>query len=297
MSQVAWQTEMDTGGGDDHHTADFGPPIEVVHAFGSCPDKVRDNICALDDERVAYVVGSRIAVTTANNGETTTGAAAAAGRSNSLEFLSTGLRVARVTCVVCSADRRFVAVCYKALGDDGPSQAAAYATVYHMPTRPRPSRAKTLSYERPRRKQRQQERRKSSSSESRGSGSTSRCDSDATGSSTTSGGERRSCTKRLTPPPPKALASATAEFVTATFSHDGRILAMLDGSPEWTLLWFEWKTGKRMFTLQLDSSVYRYWRQSTSHNCALCFAEHRCCADISSRIDFQGVLFFSIMTN
>ncbi len=246
---------MDAGGGDDHHAVDFAPPIEVVHAFGSCPDKVRDNICALDDERVVYVVGSRIAVTNANNGETTTGGGGGGGngRSNSLEFLSTGLRVARVTCVACSVDRRFVAVCYKAVGDDGPSQAAAYATVYHMPTRPRPSRAKTLSYERPRRQQRQQKRRKYASSESTGSGSTSRCDSDAMGSSTASGSERRSCPKRLMSP----LPTATAEFVTATFCHDGRTLAMLDGSPEWTLLWFEWKTGKRMFTLQLDSPVYR----------------------------------------
>ena len=254
MLQAAWQTKMDVGGGDEHHAVDFAPPIEVVHAFGSCPDNVRDNICALDDERVVYVVGSRIAVTTIIDGSSAT--TSGGGSSNGLEFLSTGLRVARVTCISCSPDRRFVAVCYKAIGNDGPNHDAAYATVYHMPTRPRPSRVKTLSYERPRRQQRQRQRN-GTSSESRGSGSSSRCcDSDATGSSSTGGSDQRLCTRRATPPP-TALASPTAEFVTATFSHDGQILAVLDGSPEWTLLWFEWKTGKRMFTLQLGSAVYR----------------------------------------
>lgn len=246
---------MDARVGDDPQAASCAPPIEVVHAFGSCPDTVRDNICALDDEQVVYVVGSRVAITTADSH-------ASSSNSNSskrLSFLSTGLRVARVTCVSCSPDKRFVVVCYKAVREDGPHQAAAYATVYHMPTRPRASRVKTISYERP---SQYQQQRDHAFSDSRSSGSTRRCDSSTTGSSGTTGssagGSYRGGSKRQAmPPPPTPLASNTAEFVTATFSHDGRVLAMLDGSPEWTLLWFEWKTGKRLFTLQLDSTVHR----------------------------------------
>lgn len=242
------------GSGDDCRAASCAPPIEVVHAFGSCPDRIRDNICALDDQRVVYVVGSRVAVK-AIAGSSVNGASSSSTTSNNdkLEFLSTGLRVTRVTAVTCSPEKGFVAVCYKGVVD-GPNHGAAYATIYHMPTRPRPSRVKTLSYERPRRQQCQRD----DSISGRGSiGSTSRYDSGSTtslsGSSSGSPGGKR----RAKPSPPSPLPSATAEFVTATFSHDGRMLVVLDGSPAWTLLWFEWKTGNRMYTLQLDSQVHR----------------------------------------
>lgn len=237
---------IDMGGAD---VAACAPPIDVVHAFGSCPDRVRDNICALDGERVVYVVGSRVAVTASAESSVKSDCS-----SSALDFLSIGLRVARVTAVACSPDRRFVAVCYKAAVEHGPNQAAAYATVYHMPTQPRASRVKTLSYERSRRQQQR-------GSASRRSGSNSDTTSSGDSAATITNGEptERSgpggCTRR--PSPPKALASATAEFTTAAFSHDGEVLALLDGSPEWTLLWFEWKTGKRTFTLRLDSPVHR----------------------------------------
>ncbi|CAM9459794.1 unnamed protein product [Ectocarpus sp. 12 AP-2014] len=238
---------MATGahGGEDH-SASCAPPIEVVHAFGSCPDKVRDNICALDEERVVYVVGSRVAVRAPADGSANDGRSG----SSRLEFLSTGLRVTRVTAVACSPDRRFVAACYKAVVEEDPNQTAAYATVYHMPSRPRASRVKTLSYERPRRQQQQGGRSRSSNS----SRSSSRHDSYC--STASSGGTGDEACGRFSPPP-TVLPSATAEFATATFSHDGQMLALLDGSPAWTLLWFEWKTGKRMFTVQLDSPVHR----------------------------------------
>lgn len=245
------------GVGGDQHAASCAPPIEVVHAFGSCPDKVRDNICALDGEQVVYVVGSRVAIAAAADSDTSSRSNNSSGNSRRLGFLSTGLRVACVTCISCSPDGRFVVVCYKAVGEDGPTQAAAYATVYHhVFTRPRASRVKTISYERPRRLQYQQQRDRAFSG-SRSSGSTSRCASRVNTGSSASGRDLRSCKRKATPPPPTPSASNTAEFVTATFSHDGRVLAMLDGSPDWTLLWFEWKTGKRMFTLQLDSPVHR----------------------------------------
>ncbi|CAM9251968.1 unnamed protein product, partial [Ectocarpus sp. 4 AP-2014] len=243
---------MATGahGGEDH-SASCAPPIEVVHAFGSCPDKVRDNICALDEERVVYVVGSRVAVTAPADGSANDGSSG----SSRLEFLSTGLRVARVTAVACSPDRRFVTACYKAVVEEDPNQTAAYATVYHMPSRPRAARVKTLSYERPRRQQQQGHLRSGGRSRSSNSSrSSSRHDSYCSTASSGGTGDKgcgRFC------PPPTVLPSATAEFATATFSHDGQILALLDGSPAWTLLWFEWKTGKRMFTVQLDSPVHR----------------------------------------
>lgn len=248
-------------GGDDCHAASFAPPIKVVHAFGSCPDRVRDNICVLDDERVVYVVGSRVAVkaTAGSSASRASGVNSSSSSSSSkdnddrLEFLSTGLRVARVTALACSPEKGFVAVCYKGVVD-GPNQGAAYATVYHMPTRPRPSRVKTISYERPRRQQRQ---RDPLCSESGSVDSTSRDDGGSRTSSSGGGSGRGACRRRATPPSPSPLPSATAEFVTATFSHDSRFLAVVDGSPEWTLLWFEWKTGKRMYTLQLDSPVHR----------------------------------------
>ncbi|CAB1115621.1 unnamed protein product [Ectocarpus sp. CCAP 1310/34] len=236
--------------GEDH-SASCAPPIEVVHAFGSCPDKVRDNICALDEERVVYVVGSRVAVTAPADGSANDGRSG----SSRLDFLSTGLRVARVTAVACSPDRRFVAACYKAVVEEDPNQTAAYATVYHMPSRPRASRVKTLSYERPRRQQQQSHLRSGGRSRSSNSSRSSRRH-DSSCSKASSGGTGDLGCGRFSPPPP-VLPSATAEFATATFSHDGQILALLDGSPAWTLLWFEWKTGKRVFTVQLDSPVHR----------------------------------------
>lgn len=216
------------------------PPIEVVHAFGSCPDRVRDNMCLLGDQRVAYAVGSRVAVTDVEGG--------GVGGSGALTFLSTGLRVSRVSAVACSADKRFVTMCFKAV--DEPH--TAYATVYHMPTQPRPSRVKTLSYERPRRQQQQQQQQQEDASEG------SRCAPDLNSSGT---GVTSRSSKRWAPAAVAAVTGATsvttAEFVTANFSHDDRILALLDGGPEWTLLWFEWKTGKKMCTLELGSPVHR----------------------------------------
>ncbi|CAM9413999.1 unnamed protein product, partial [Ectocarpus sp. 12 AP-2014] len=85
---------------------------------------------------------SRVAVTAPADGSANDGSSG----SSRLEFLSTGLRVARVTAVACSPDRRFVAACYKAVVEEDANQTAAYATVYHMPSRPRASRVKTLSY-------------------------------------------------------------------------------------------------------------------------------------------------------
>ncbi|CAM9787634.1 unnamed protein product [Scytosiphon promiscuus] len=122
-----------------------------------------------------------------------------------------------------------------------------------MRTQPRASRVKTLSYERPRR---QRERGNAFGKGGSNSGSRSSGDSAATATSCASmePGDPGGCNRR--PPPPKALQSTTAEFTTASFSHDGELLALLDGSPEWTLLWFEWKTGKKMFTVRLDSPVY-----------------------------------------
>ncbi|CAM9319441.1 unnamed protein product, partial [Hapterophycus canaliculatus] len=254
--------DVDLVGGDDHYLAACAPPIEVVHAFGSCPDRVRDNICALDEERVVYVVGSRVAVTaSAERSASSEYSCSSSSSSSALEFLSTGLRVARVTAVACSADRRFVAVCYKAVVEHDPNQTVARATVYHIPTQPRPSRVKTLSYERPRRQQQAGSAlgRSGSGTGSCGSSATTRSSADRNG-----GGVPGDCKRR--PQPPKALPSATAEFTTAAFSHDGELLALLDGSPEWTLLWFEWKTGKRMFTLRLDSAVYRVALSPLDHS-------------------------------
>eukprot|EP00752_Nemacystus_decipiens_P007835 g7000.t1 len=258
---------MEARVGDSPHAANCTPLIEVVHAFGSCPAKVRDNICALENEQVAYVVGSRVAITTADSHANSSTNVSSSSSCSKLGFLSTGLRVARVTCVSCSPDKRFVVVCYKAVGEDGQknnsSQAAAYATVYHMPTRPRASRVKTISYERP---SYYQQQRDHAFSDSRSSGSTRRCrtgttESSAGGSHLGGGSERRA-----KPPPPTPPASSTAEFVTATFSHDGRVLAVLDGSPEWALLWFEWKTGKRLFTLHLESTVHRVALSPIDHS-------------------------------
>lgn len=196
-------------------------------------------MCLLGDQRVAYVVGSRVAVTDVEGGVSGSGG---------LMFLSTGLRVSRVSAVACSPDKRFVAVCFKAV--DEPH--TAYATVYHMPTQPRPSRVKTLSYERPRRHHQQQQQHHRQGDMSEGG----RCDLDVASSGT--GGSSRG-SKRWIPAAVAAAATSatTAEFVTANFSHDGRMLVLLDGSPEWTLLWFEWKTGKKMCTLELGSPVHR----------------------------------------
>eukprot|EP00903_Cladosiphon_okamuranus_P020583 g18894.t1 len=203
-------------------------------------------------------------VTTADSHASGGGGSTSTSTSRKLDFLSTGLRVARVTCISCSPDKRFVVVCYKAVGEDGPNQAAAYATVYHMPTRPHASRVKTISYERPRRHQYPQQRDEFSESRSSGSSGSSRRGSENSGSSIS--GDVNGCKRQATPAPPTPSVSNTAEFVTSTFSHDGRIVAMLDGSPEWTLLWFEWKTGKRIFTLQLDSPVHRVALSPIDHS-------------------------------
>lgn len=209
------------GGGDTDVVQTCAEPVEVVHAFGTCPVEVRENMCILEDARVVYTVGSRVAVTDPG------------GKSDSLTFLSTGLRVSRVSAVACSPDKRFVAVCYKAV--DEPS--TAYATVYHMPTKPRPSRVKTVSYERGNQERDGDGRRV----EDRGG-----C-ADGDRRRRSAGG---TCTCR-------PRAAQTAMFVAASFSHDGRLLAALDGDPDWTLMWFEWKSGIRMYTLELRSPVHR----------------------------------------
>ena len=159
------------------------PPIDVVHAFGSCPDRVRDNMCLLSNQRVAYVVGSRVAVTDAEGGVSGSGG---------LTFLSTGLRVSRVSAVACSPDKRFIAVCFKAV--DEPHM--AYATVYHMPTQPRPSRVKTLSYERPKWQQQEQQQQKQQQQQREETSEGSRCGSNV--ASRGAGGSSRG-SKRWTP--------------------------------------------------------------------------------------------------
>lgn len=220
------------------------PPIEVVHAFGTCPDKVRDNICMLDGTRVAYAVGSRVAVTEGDG----SGGGGGKSKSNSggnLTFLSTGLRVSRVSAVACSPDKRFVAVCYKAVDEP----LTAYATVYHMPTQPRPSRVKTLSYKR--RTQLQPQQQTPAQDGHCNAGDTAIIGDDE---------DPRAGIGTLDPALSAAAAATTSDtalFVTASFAHDGQMLVVLDGGPEWTLLWFEWKTGKKMFTLQLGSPVHR----------------------------------------
>lgn len=219
-------------GPDNRDVASCAPPIEVVHAFGTCPDRVRNNICMLEDARVAYTVGSRVAITGRHS------AGSKHDSSGELSFLSTGLRVSRVTAIICSPDKRFVAVCYKAVGE----ALTAYSSVYHIPTRPRPSRVKTLSYERQKHHQRQQ----LAGSRYGDDEVPASCD-----SSSSYGSSRKVPTSAL------ASSTRTAEFVTANFSDDGRILALLDGGPAWTLLWFEWKTGTRLFTLQLGSALHR----------------------------------------
>ena len=226
------------------------PPIEVVHAFGSCPDRVRDNMCLLGNQRVAYAVGSRVAVTGVEGG--------GVSGSGALTFLSTGLRVTRVSAVACSTTKRFVVVCFKAV--DEPH--TAYATVYHMPTQPRPSRVKTISYERPRRQQQQQhqhqQHQQQQQQEDASEGSRCAPGVNSSGTEVTSRGSERWTPAAVAVAAATAATSvAAAEFVTANFSHDDRILVLLDGAPEWTLVWFEWKTGKKMCTLELGSPVHR----------------------------------------
>lgn len=218
------ETLLISGGCDADVLQTCAEPVEVVHAFGTCPLEVRENMCILEDARVVYAVGSRVAVTDTG------------GNSDSLTFLRTGLRVRRVSAVACSPDKRFVAVCYKAVGEPF----TAYATVYHMPTRPRPSRVKTVSYER-----RNQERD--------GDG---RCVEDRGGCTSGSGNRRGRSAGGTGTSRPRA-AQQEALFVAACFSHDGRLLAALDGDPDWTLVWFEWKSGTRVYTLELRSPVHR----------------------------------------
>lgn len=202
------------------------PPIEVVHAFGGCPNKVRDNICMLDSCLVAYTVGSRVAITEDDQG----------GPGGALTFLTTGLRVNRVSALIVSPDKRFVVVCYTAL--DEPR--TAYATVYYMLSRPRPTRAKTLSYERSHKRQRCQSDLHYQQHEQQQS---------------LDGYKMK----------PEDVTTGKAEFVTAAFSHDGKTLVLLDGGPAWILLWFEWKTGKRMFTVPLGSPVCRVAMSPLDH--------------------------------
>lgn len=198
--------------------------VEVIHAFGSCSRNVRDNLCLLNNARVAYSVGSRVAITDVG------------GNADRLSFLSTGLRVKFVSAVACSPNenKRFVAVCYKALGQPR----NAYATVYHMPSQPRPSRVKTLSYER---RSKHGGKENWHDIEERQRESVSLTDCESSRSSATVG---------------TSICSAV-EFVTARFSHDSRLLMVLDGHPEWTLLGYEWKKGDRVCSLSLGSPVHR----------------------------------------
>lgn len=231
------EAAADDGDGDAPTAAACNPPIEVVHAFGTCPSNVRENICVLDDARVAYTIGSRVAITDGTSGGTDSSG------DHCLTFLSTGLRVSRVTALACSPDKRFVVVCYKAVDEP----LTAYATVYHMPTRPRPSRVKTLSYVRPNKQHHQAPL--ASDSPVGGVEAVACC----------CGGGDSDSGRRLHPrgsPSANSAEFATAEFATADFSHDSRLLALLHKGPGWTLLWFEWKTGNKMFTLQLDSPVH-----------------------------------------
>lgn len=208
------------------------PPVQVVHCFGTCAHNLRENICLLEGARVAYPVGTRVAITEAE------------GNADKLTFLSMGLRVRCVSAVACSPDKRFVAVCYKALKEP----LIAYATIYHIPTKPQPSRVKTLSYERER-KERQ------GPVEDEGlvafaSGDVSR---EARAGNSKSKNNNDSVSEGLT----HVSADGAAEFVNTTFSSDARLLLVLDGHPEWTLLWFEWNSGNRIFTLPMGCPVYR----------------------------------------
>lgn len=213
--------------GGDHQRQ----PVQVVHCFGTSARNLRENICLLEEARVAYSVGSRVAITEAE------------GNADKLTFLSTGLRVRSVSAVACSPDKRFVAVCYKAVNQP----LTAYATVYHMSTKPQPSRAKTLSYERSRKEN--QGLTEDEGSCSLALGDISR---EATIADSSNSNKDNASKGRIHAP-----AGGKAEFVTASFSPDAQLLLVLDGHPEWTLLWFEWKSGNCMFTLSVGSPVYR----------------------------------------
>lgn len=238
------------------------PPIEVVHAFGTCPDEdIQNRVCMLDSARVAYTVGSRVAIVDGDLGGSRKDArncpsssSSSSSSHSSLAFLSTGLRVARVTALCCSSDKRFVTACYKAV--DEPLM--AYATVYHMPTCPRPSRVKTVSYKRrekqlPLPSQQQQQQQPLPEKDRLGKGAlvadVARHKQDGTM------GEDSG--RRHGVHPTAEAETSHAEFTAADFSHDGAHLALLDGAPAWTLLWFEWKTGRRMLTVEIRSPVYR----------------------------------------
>lgn len=235
------------------------PPIEVVHAFGTCPDEdIQNRVCMLDSARVAYTVGSRVAIGDGDPGGSRKDAQngpSSFSSHPSLAFLSTGLRVARVTALVCSADKRFVSVCYKAVNEP----LMAYATVYHMPTCPRPSRVKTVSYKRresqlPFPPQQQQQQQQPLPEKDR-HGKVALVADVAHRKQGGMVGEYSG--RRHSTHPTAEAETSDAEFTAADFSHDGAHLALLDGAPAWTLLWFEWKTGKRLLTVEIRSPVYR----------------------------------------
>lgn len=204
----------DEAAGENFHPS--REPIEVVHAFGTCSRNVRGNICLLDSKRVVYSIGSRVAFTHSD------------GNANKLGFLSTGLHAREVHAISCSINKRFVAVCYNTLDNLG----TAYATVYHMPTKPRPSRVKTLSYRRGNKRANANEKQESPERNTADACATSSC----------------SIVK---------YHLKSAHFVNVNFSHDCRLLIVLDGHPEWTLLGFEWRIGWRQFSVCIGSPVYR----------------------------------------
>lgn len=216
--------------------------VEVVHCFGTCAGSLRENSCLLGGARVAYSVGSRVAVTEVD------------GNADELTFLSTGFPVRLVNAVACSPDKRFVAVCYKGLQ----RPRTAYATVYHVPTKPQPSRIKTLSYERTTVKRGQPSQQGGPLNPADGDllSLTSPVSRQATigdNSNSNQDGGSKGGTRAQN----LACPGKTAEFVAADFSQDGRLLLVLDGQPAWTILCFEWKSGQRMFTLPVGSPVHR----------------------------------------
>ncbi|CAM9514928.1 unnamed protein product, partial [Discosporangium mesarthrocarpum] len=46
-------------------------------------------------------------------------------------------------------------------------------------------------------------------------------------------------------------------FDAACFSQDSRFLVLLVGAPEWSMVGFEWKSGRRSLTVPLGVSVKR----------------------------------------
>lgn len=193
-----------------------GGPVQVLHAFGTCPHSVRGNAFLLDETRLLYTVGSRVASVDVNATDERIG------------FFSIGVRVRQVHTIVCSSDKKFVAVCYHCIEH----AETAYVTVYHVRSKSRTSRVKTLSYTRSIRGRVGTDDAK----DKRESIPNADADPTSTGSS-------QSC--------------AAAKFVAAGFSHNCRTLVALDGHPEWTLLGFEWRSGKRLYSLCIGSNVNR----------------------------------------